>query len=218
MTDLASSTNTRNTVVARPVRTVQPTTVGQPPASTGTEGSGHGPRWFGPVAVAVAAFAVVTTALVVDATSSSSPDESPVVNGLPQHIVDLEASMSSPVVAGGFTTAQDMIQESIDAALAEQSAVGLRETGVAQRMIQESIDAALAEQSTVAGGFTTAQEMIQESIDAALAEQAFVGGGYTTAQDLIQGEIDAALAELAQDDSYATAEANRMTTIREVLG
>jgi hypothetical protein len=42
----------------------------------------------------------------------------------------------------------------------------------AQVMIQESIDAALAEQEVAAGSeYTKAQVMIQESIDAALAEQ-----------------------------------------------
>jgi len=81
-------------------------------------------------------------------------------------------SDGTQTLASDRTTAQVMIQESIDAARAEQNVSLASDRTTAQVMIQESIDAALAEQNaSLASDRTTAQVMIQESIDAARAER-----------------------------------------------
>jgi len=65
----------------------------------------------------------------------------------------------------------------------------------AAELVQESIDAALAEQAAVAVS-PSAAELVQESIDAALAEQAAAG---MSSYELVQQSIEQALAELQAD-------------------
>ena len=97
----------------------------------------------------------------------------------------------SDPLASDYTKAQVMIQESIDAALAERQALRSDFT-TAQVMIQESIDLELAKRQVE---YTTAQVMIQESIDEALAERQALRSDFTKAQRMIQDSIDEALAE-----------------------
>ena len=178
--NIATDTRPRNSQTVRPATETKPH---DEPVIGGevTDTPVHAPKRFGlgrTAGLVVAAVAVGALAWNVfgDSTTSTVDD--------------------ATVRSGQSTTAQVMIQESIDDALAERNTgpTGLYTT--AQEMIQHSIDDAFVARATGPTSlYTTAQVMVQESIDESLAER--VSGPtslYTTAQEMIQASIDDALA------------------------